>query len=227
MLLCKSFVRVLNVCVFLAILAPGKATSQIMRIDSVAVGTRAARDTAGIAKDTTGKKKMIGRDPDKATIRSAIIPGWGQIYNHKYWKVPLVYGALVTCGFIFNYNLQQYKFYRNIYSVVIAVQNGDSTRYKTIDPIYYQFSPEDIQYARNAARQYVDYSALAFILIWGLNVIDATIDAHLDTFDVSDDLTLKIAPANKFTEGLTGVGLVLDIHKPKHKPCPLLVHPLF
>lgn len=196
------------------------AEAQIVRIDSVAVSRP--------REDTSDYSTKHHREPRKATVRSAIIPGWGQIYNHKYWKVPLVYGGLITCGIIFNYNLQQYKLYRHVYTVMIALQNGDSSQIRTIDTaLYLQYSPQDIQFARNSARQYVDYSALAFLLVWGLNVIDATVDAHLHEFDVTDKLTLSIQPKNGWTDGLTGIALVLDIHKARHKLSPLLINPIF
>jgi hypothetical protein len=210
----------IGVC--LALMLSAHSFGQYVHIDSVAV-TKPKLSR----KDSLALIVKPHRDPQKATLRSAIIPGWGQIYNHKYWKVPLVYGALVTCGFIFNYNLQQYKLYRHVYQVVIAAENGDSTQYHTIDTIYYQFSPADIQYARNEARQYVDYSVLAFIILWGLNVVDATVDAHLHEFDVTDNLTLQLNPASKWQGGLTGVSLVLDIHKTRHKLSPLLIKPIF
>lgn len=202
---------VLLLCLALTF-SPGSLLAQYVHIDSVAVPK----------KDTGEYAVKPHRDPRKATIRSAIIPGWGQIYNHKYWKVPIVWGGLTACVIIFNYNLTQYNMYRHIYSEMIAVGNGDSSQYRPADSIYFQrFNPQDIQYARNSARQYVDYSAIAFLLVWGLNIVDATVDAHLHEFDVSDDLTLKIQPKSGFTDGITGLGLVLDIHPPKKKHPPL------
>lgn len=152
------------------------------------------------------------RDPKKATIRSAILPGWGQLYNRKYWKAPIVWGALGTCIGIFSYNLKQYKDLRKAYQII-----SDSNSTQTLDPKYVGFSAESIRYARNSARQYVDYSGLAFLLLWGLNVLDATVDAHLNNFDVSDNLSLHLQPGYMPGSNVTGFGVVMDIHKAKHR----------
>ena len=132
--------------------------------------------------------------PRAAALRSAIIPGWGQVYNKKYWKVPIVYAALGITGFIFLDNIKTYKEYKFAYSARIKAeqQPPDSTDYFKLKELYKLISPGSIQAARNRFRQYVDYSALFFIIFWGLNVVDATVDAHLKSFDVSPDLSLQI-----------------------------------
>ncbi|HTJ12933.1 MAG TPA: DUF5683 domain-containing protein [Dinghuibacter sp.] len=193
--------------------------AQIVRIDSVQIQRP--------KEDTSDYETKHHRDPQKATIRSAIIPGWGQVYNHKYWKVPIVYGGLVTIALIFNYNIKQYKQLRHAYTVLTELQNGDSSQIRTIDTTFLLYSPQDVQFARNEARQNVDYSVLAFILMWGLNVIDATVDAHLHEFDVTDRLTLSLEPKSASTGGIAGLSLILDIHRKKFRPLPLLTNPIF
>src|ERR1700749_554723 len=101
---CMSRFNKILLLVFLLSLA-ATTHAQIVRVDSVAVERP--------EEDTSDYTKKHHRDPTKETIRSAILPGWGQIYNHKYWKAPIVWGGLVTIGLIFNYNLQQYKLYRH------------------------------------------------------------------------------------------------------------------
>jgi hypothetical protein len=212
----------------------GEASAQYVQIDSVAV--QKPKPVTKVVKGKDGKplKGVDGTDsvlvkprhiPRLATIRSAEIPGWGQWYNHKYWKVPLVYGALVTCVVVFEYNIQQYKFYRYAYQIMGSSQDSSAKALATLPSWILQYSPEDIQYARNEAREYVDYSALAFILTWGINVVDATIDGHLEDFDISDNLSLRLAPENGFTDHATGLSLVMDIHKRREKPCPFLTNP--
>jgi hypothetical protein len=129
--------------------------------------------------------------PRKAAIRSAILPGWGQVYNKKYWKVPLVYGALGTTTYLFFRNLTQYNDSREAYK--LAVDN-DPTNDNQIKQPYYSVKdqPERIKSFRNAVRQNMDYCVLFFILFWGLNVVDASVDAHLKSFDVSDNLSIHI-----------------------------------
>lgn len=155
------------------------------------------------AKDTT-KNKF---NPRTATIRSAIVPGLGQIYNKKYWKLPLVYGALGTTAGIFVYNVKTYKRLKAAYAYKIAGQN---------DLVYYKYrnlSAESIRTYRNTFRQNVDYSALFFVIFWGLNVVDATVDAHLKSFDVNDDLSLQIKPGYSPLANTSGVSLVLTMGK--------------
>ena len=131
--------------------------------------------------------------PRKAIIRSALIPGWGQIYNKKYWKLPLVYGALGTTGYLFFRNLKQYKEAKEAY---ILATDGDPSNDGQIKQPYFAVKdqPERIRNFRNEVRQNVDYSVLFFIIFWGLNVADAAVDAHLKSFDVSDNLSFQLRP---------------------------------
>jgi hypothetical protein len=129
--------------------------------------------------------------PRKAAIRSAILPGWGQVYNKKYWKVPLVYGALGTTTFLFFRNLTQYNDSREAYKLAVDNDPGNDDQIK--QPYYsVKDQPERIKSFRNAVRQNMDYCVLFFILFWGLNVVDASVDAHLKSFDVSDNLSIHI-----------------------------------
>ncbi len=131
----------------------------------------------------SGKKKKSGR----AALFSAILPGAGQAYNGKYWKVPLVYSALGSAAFFFKYNNTRYQKYLLGYQ-----QRIDTTLEETI------FS-EDIdtdvilQYKNNSRRNR-DLSAVIFLAVYTLNIIDAVVDAELSDFDVSEDLSLKISP---------------------------------
>ena len=122
--------------------------------------------------DTTKQRTW---DPKVAARRSAIIPGWGQAYNKKYWKIPIVYTGLGISGYVFVNNIKIYKEYKFAYSARIKAQPPtlDSTDYHQLDDIYKVLSPNSIRSARDEFRRYVDYSALVFLLLWGLNVVDA------------------------------------------------------
>ncbi len=153
--------------------------------------------------------------PRKAALRSAILPGWGQIYNKKYWKLPIVYGALGTCGAIFFYNLGNYKDTRFAYKVRynMRVNKTDSALFSQVKPKLKPLSEESLRFYRNQFRRDIDYSVLVFILLWGLNVVDAAVDAHLKSFDVSPDLSLRIKPGYSNLAKTNGLSLVLKIGK--------------
>lgn len=150
--------------------------------------------------------------PKYAIVRSAVLPGWGQITNKKYWKLPFVYGALGTTGYIFFRNIKQFKEANAAYKNSI---DGDTGNDNLIPEPYYSVRsrPDVIKSFRNEVRQNVDYSVLFFIAFWGLNVVDAAVDAHLKTFDVSDNLTLQLKPGYSPMANTNGVSLVLNIGK--------------
>ena len=171
-------------------------------------------------KNDTLKKRVYS--PRSAAIRSAILPGLGQIYNKKYWKLPIVYGALGATSYVFFDNLKTYKEYRFAYKArVLAAATDtlirDSTLYNRLKPEYKIYDPNSIRTARDQFRQYIDYSVLVFVLFWGLNVIDAAVDAHLKGFDVSPDLTLKIKPTYIPALNAPGISFVLSMRDRHHK----------
>lgn len=158
--------------------------------------------------DSTGKEIKVF-NPRTATLRSAMIPGWGQIYNKKYWKLPLVYGALGTTAGIFFYNVKTYRLLRLAF---LYKTSKDSLDDLLIDPQFSKLDASSIKLYRNSFRQNVDYSVLFFIVFWGLNVVDATVDAQLKAFDVNDNISLKISPGYSPMANTSGISLVMDIH---------------
>lgn len=146
----------------------------------------------------------------KAALRSAILPGWGQAYNKKYWKIPIVYGALGVSGAILNYNLKWYRKTRFAYKTLLT---KDSANFSNVDPSLQPFL--NMSYAnrlrsyRDDFRKNIDYSAIFFIVLWGLNVVDATVDAHLKPFDVSPELSLRLKAGVSEMAGTNGVSLIL------------------
>jgi hypothetical protein len=152
-------------------------------------------------------------NPKKAAIRSAILPGWGQVYNKKYWKVPIVYGALGTCGIIFAYNMRNYNETRFAYRVKynMRVNGTDSNLYASIRNHLKPLQEDALRNYRNQFRKDIDYSVLVFILLWGLNVVDAAVDAHLKAFDVSPDLSFHFKPGYSGLAGTHGISLVVKL----------------
>ncbi len=160
-------------------------------------------------KDTTAIKQ---HSPRKAARLSAILPGAGQVYNKKYWKVPLVYAALGTCvGFII-YNRSEYIDARNAYRNKL---DNDPTNDDQMPEKYRPVDPEAIRTYRNGVRQNLDYSILAFVLCWGLNIVDAAVDGHLKSFDVSENLSLRVNPYFQPGTQSGGMQLTLDFGKRK------------
>ncbi|MBS1760463.1 MAG: hypothetical protein JST23_10095 [Bacteroidetes bacterium] len=153
--------------------------------------------------------------PKVAAIRSAILPGLGQIYNKKYWKLPIVYGALGTTAGIFFYNLKYYNDTRFAYKVKynMRVNRTDSALYSQIKNILKPVDEESLRSYRNQFRRDLDYSVVFFLLFWGLNVVDAAVDAHLKSFDVSPNLGLKLKSGYSELAQTTGVSLVMKIGK--------------
>jgi hypothetical protein len=166
-------------------------------------------------KDSTHKKKQF--DPHKATIRSAIIPGWGQAYNHQYWKIPIVYGALAVPASLFVYNNKWYQETKEAYTILV---NNDTANFDKINPKLVGLSPADLQYYRNDFRKNRDYSVIFFLLVWGLNVADATVFAHLKGFNVSDDLSMQIKPDFNTNTKLPAVSIALNVRDKQRKILP-------
>ena len=176
------------------------------------------KDTSVITQKTIeeDKKKdsIIKKiySPRKAAMLSAIFPGLGQIYNKKYWKLPIVYAAMGISGGIFFYNLNNYRDTRFAYKVKynMRVNMTDSALYDKIKDNLKPLSEESLRFYRNQFRRDIDFSAIFFIVMWGLNVVDATVDAHLKGFDVSPRLGLRIKPGHSEMAGTNGVSLVFN-----------------
>jgi hypothetical protein len=177
---------------------------RVTGLDSVAI-RKAPLDSV------TGKRK---HSPRKATLRSAILPGWGQAYNKKYWKIPIVYAALGITAGVFNYNIKEYRKIKYAYGVLVTKDTANFKNVaKELQP-YIELNAESaLRNVRSEFRQNIDYSVLIFILMWGLNVVDATVDGHLKEFDVSDNLSLKIKPFLQSLPSTAGISFVFTIGK--------------
>lgn len=154
-------------------------------------------------------------NPKKATLRSLILPGWGQWYNKKYWKIPIIYGALGVTAGVFFYNLKTYKLLRE---AVILRSDTNPYNDSLVDRQFINLSTQSIRIYRDAFRQNIDYSVLVFLVIWGLNVVDATVDAHLKAFDVSPDIGMKIRPGFNYITNNGGISLVFFLKDKSSKP---------
>jgi hypothetical protein len=163
-------------------------------------------DTTGNKTDSTAlqsikKSKII---PRVSTLHSLMLPGWGQINNRQYWKLPLVAGAFVTLGLIANYNHQRYMKYRNYYYIV-SPHSEDPTYVppSTVavpyeDGVIRDLDVNQLKRLNDGFRRNRDYTFIGIAVAWAFNVVDANVSAHLKTFDVSDDISLKIKPNFEF-----------------------------
>ncbi len=179
---------------------------------SFVTAPKTTADSKKEKKDTTTIKM---HSPKIAATRSAILPGLGQAYNKKYWKIPIVYGALGATAVIFSYNRVNYNDTRFAYTVKynMRVYGTDSALFSQIEPKLQPLTEESLRYYRDQFRKDIDYSVLFFIILWGFNVLDATVDAHLKSFDVSPNLSLRIKPGYSEMAGTNGISLVLNIGK--------------
>ena len=164
-------------------------------------------------KDVLALDTTVKFNPKVAMLRSAIIPGWGQWYNKKYWKIPIIYGALGISAGVFFFNL---KTYRELRQSVIYRARDTHADSLLVPEEFRTFSTQFLRVNRNAFRQNIDYSVLAFLVLWGLNVVDATVDAHLKAFDVSPDIGMKLSP--NLSGNIKGVSLVFFFKDKNSQP---------
>ena len=118
---------------------------------------------------------------------SAILPGLGQFYNKKLWKVPIIYSGLIGFGYYYKINNEEYNKYRS--SVIAYYDNDPSTI-----PAITNYSGDQLQSLKLSYKKSRDLAAIGLVIVYLFNIIDANVDGHLKSFDVSDDLSLKIDP---------------------------------
>lgn len=135
--------------------------------------------------DTT----TVFHSPKKAALMSACLPGLGQVYNQKYWKVPLIYAGLGGAGYAIAFNNNKYQDYRSAY---IARTDGDST---TTDGFVGYYTESNLLDLRNYYRHNLELSVIIISFVYILNIVDASVDAHLFDFNISDDLSMSLQPA--------------------------------
>jgi len=140
--------------------------------------------------------------PRKAALYSAVLPGLGQVYNRKWWKIPIVYGGFATLGYFIKWNNDEYKTAKTAYKD-LTDSDPETVSYLKLKQIsYYKLdSPADVANLEKGLTQSQDYYRrnrdLLVILtfaFYGLNIIDASVDGHFFNFDISDDLTMKVKP---------------------------------
>lgn len=195
-------------------------------------GTEAPVDTTRLMRQsdslqsrkpvTIKEKKKWLPTPNNSIWLSLAIPGAGQIYNRKYWKLPIVYGGFVGCTYALTWNSKMYKDYTQAYQDIMS-DNPNNDSYMNIlragltkedvqnNLAYYQ---ELIRKRKDVFRRQRDLSIIAFIGVYLLSVIDAYVDAELSNFDISNDLGMTLEPAifnDAYRKLPQGIGLQCSI----------------
>ena len=175
------------------------------------IGTDSLSDIKGaevsVVVDTTlQQKELIDKwstwrpDPKRALWLALVIPGGGQIYNRKYWKLPIVYGGFIGCLYAMNWNNTMYKDYSQAF-IDLSDNDPGTQSYNQFLHLGVQITPanedryKDIfKKRRDKFRRWRDLSFFVLVGVYALSVIDAYVDAELSEFDISDDLSLRIEP---------------------------------
>ena len=165
-----------------------------------------------VIQDTITKNSFDPLRPSKAAFYSAILPGLGQAYNKKYWKIPIVYAALGTGIYFYADNNKDYKRYRNAYKRRLAGFSDDEFWGESTDgsPLSSpNISNDGLIRAQRTLRRNKEISLLVTIGLYALNIIDANVDAHLLQYNVDDNLAIK--PHFNFNEmdATTNLGLTV------------------
>ena len=150
-------------------------------LGNTSVFSQKKKDEVLIAKDTMKSNDIDPLTPAKAAFYSAILPGLGQAYNKKYWKIPIVYGAIGVSMYFYIDSNQKYNQYRDAYKRRLEGYSDDEFSYYNND----QLISAQKFYQRNR-----DLSALFVVGFYVLNIVDANIDAHLTQFNVNDNLSV-------------------------------------
>ena len=175
------------------------------------VGTDSLSDIKGaevsVVVDTTFQQKEVidkwstwRPNPKRALWLALVIPGGGQIYNRKYWKLPIVYGGFIGCLYAMNWNNTMYKDYSQAF-IDLSDNDPGTQSYNQFLHLGVQITPanedryKDIfKKRRDKFRRWRDLSFFVLVGVYALSVIDAYVDAELSEFDISDDLSLRIEP---------------------------------
>ena len=161
--------------------------------------------TDSIQKGNPQPKKRFIPDSQRSVWLALVFPGAGQIYNRKYWKLPIVYGGFVGCTYALSWNNKMYKDYSQAY-LDIMDDDPNTKSYEDFLPMNSSIAGQEERFKeifrkrKDAYRRQRDLSIFAFIGVYLLSVIDAYVDAELSDFDITKDIGLKVEPA-MFNDG--------------------------
>ncbi len=198
---------------------PKEAGADSLQQDTLAFDTLALNAiTRNIMKQKRAHRDLskFKPDPIRALWLGLVIPGAGQFYNRKYWKLPIVYGGFLGCIYALTWNSQMLKDYSQAYLDIMDSDPNTKSYEKMLPHNYSIVGKEErfksiFQHKKDFFRKYRDMSLFAFGGVYLLSVIDAYVDAELSTFDISRDLSLHLQPTFIETERI-------DIHR--RNTCP-------
>ncbi len=167
-----------------------------LRLDTNPVTPQMLEDSL---KSVGAAPKLWVPNPTKATWMALVIPGGGQIYNRKYWKLPIFYGGFVGCTYALTWNNRMYKDYANAYKDAVNNNWSASSITELLPASYISRTSktqvtETLRKRKDMYRRYRDLSIFAFIGVYALSVVDAYVDAELSNFDISPDLSMRVEP---------------------------------
>lgn len=175
-----------------------KALEPTVKRDSLIVMPQRLDSLLAKAQDVL--RPQYRPDPTRALWLSLVFPGAGQVYNHKYWKLPVIYGGFLGCAYALSWNNQMLRDYTQAY-LDIMDDDPNTKSYEKMLPMNYNIQGREAQFKeifknkKNYFRKYRDMSIFAFVGVYLISVIDAYVDAELSSFDISDDLSLHLSPA--------------------------------
>ena len=173
-----------------------RATAQNRFDDSISIVV----DTTILHKEVVDKWSTWRPDPKRALWLALVIPGGGQIYNRKYWKLPIVYGGFIGCLYAMNWNNTMYKDYSQAYLDLMDNDPGTQSYNQFLHLGMQITSANEDRYKdifkkrKDKFRRWRDLSFFVMVGVYALSVIDAYVDAELSVFDISDDLSLRVEP---------------------------------
>jgi len=153
-------------------------------------------------------KDSVAHSPTKAWLLSAALPGLGQAYNQRYWKIPVIYGGFVAFSYFIQTNNFRYKIYLKAYDTKYQMEHlrksdfGSDLDYEAaynrleaqLEAPFKSTPTDRLQYYKNGYRRDRDYYIILTVLFYIVNMVDAAVDAHFFTYDISNDLTLQWQP---------------------------------
>ena len=179
---------------FILIFAFHKTEAQNVVFDTIGNTIITADTIVKQEKPTKTAKAKKPHSPTKATIMSACLPGLGQIYNGKWWKVPIVYAGLGGLGYLVYSNYSEYRAYLHAYEFKTGDLPEGVTLTEHETDLANRYADSQLQTYKESYRRDFEFFTILTVAWYGLNILDACVDGHLYTYDISDDLSLSIDP---------------------------------